>query len=61
MQKIVIGLVLTIVLISGCAGPTKPEQPTPNGVSGTTVYIKGFAFDPGTITVSNGTTITSDK
>ena len=69
MQKIVIGLVLiAIVLISGCAGPqseqvTKQEQPTPGvstptGVSGATVDIKGFAFEPSTITVTNGTTVT---
>lgn len=64
MQKIIIGLVLIIVLISGCAGPkSTPKQSTPNGVtgktvSGTDVDIKGFAFDPGTITVSKGTTVT---
>jgi plastocyanin len=50
------------VLISGCTGQkadTKTTTPTttmtekPN-----TVLIKGFAFDPATITVTKGTTVT---
>lgn len=56
MQKIVIGFVLAvIVLVSGCTGPK--QQSTTNGVSGTTVDIKGFAFEPNTITVKSGTTV----
>ncbi len=64
MKKILIGLGLVfIVLISGCAGPKQEqvptkEQSTQNEVSGTTVDIKGFVFDPSTITVPSGTTVT---
>jgi plastocyanin len=61
MQKIVIGIVFVImVLISGCTGPKQTEIPqsTPNKITNTTVDISGFAFDPSTITVPRGTTIT---
>lgn len=49
-----------MILISGCTGPkqTQIPQSTPNEISNTTVDIKGFAFEPGTITVPIGTTIT---
>ena len=59
MKKILfIGLLLTIVLVSGCTGPTKPEQPTPTGISSSTIDIKGSAFVPTTITVPSETTVT---
>ena len=62
MKKIIIiGMIFVgIVLISGCAGPrqTQVPQSTQNGVPSATVDIKGFAFDPSTITVSRGTTVT---
>jgi plastocyanin len=56
--KLFIVFLILVVLISGCTGQktvTKTDNMTekPN-----TVLIKGFAFDPATITVTKGTTIT---
>ena len=48
-----IGFLATIVLISGCTGPS--EKNTSVGVS--TVDISGYAFIPATIVVPNGTTV----
>jgi plastocyanin len=56
--KLFIVFLILAVLISGCTGQktvTKTDNMTekPN-----TVLIKGFAFDPATITVAKGTTVT---
>jgi len=56
--KLFIVFLILAVLISGCTGQktvTKTDNMTekPN-----TVLIKGFAFDPATISVSKGTTVT---
>lgn len=60
MKKIIIiGMIFVgIILISGCAGPKQTQvSPTSNGPNAT-VDIKVFAFDPSTITVQRGTTVT---
>lgn len=56
--KLFIVFLILAVLISGCTGQktvTKTDNMTekPNSV-----VIKGFAFDPATITVAKGTTVT---
>lgn len=68
MKKIwLIGFLLIIALISGCAGPktetqpaatasqTPPAQPVP--ATAVNIEIKGFAFNPATITIPKGTTV----
>ncbi len=60
MKKIlVVSLLIAMMLLSGCYGPktavpSTATQPT----AANTVEIKGFAFNPATITVSKGTTVT---
>jgi plastocyanin len=56
--KLLIVFLIFAVLLSGCTGQktdTKTDNMTekPN-----TVLIKGFAFDPATLTVTKGTTVT---
>ncbi len=56
MKKMLfLGLLVIIVLISGCYGP-KPEPATPQGQNN--VNIENFAYNPATITVPKGTTVT---
>lgn len=59
-----IGLVIFVVLISGCYGPSanvnttvvqSGETPAPGSAS--SVEITNFAFNPATITVPRGTTV----
>ncbi len=66
MKKILfIGLVAIAVLVSGCYQPspganttaTQPGGATPSA-AGATVDIKNFAFNPVTVTVSTGQTVT---
>lgn len=66
----IIGLLVLVVLISGCTyGPKTTSQPAPaqspaittaTTASGATaaVEIKGFAFNPATLTIQKGTTVT---
>ena len=66
MKKILfIGLVAIVVLVSGCYGPTTSPNATvqPTGwatpsAAGATVQIKNFAFNPVTVTISTGQTVT---
>ncbi len=66
MKKILfIGLVAIAVLVSGCYQPnaninTTVQQggATPAGATGSTVTIQNFAFNPVTITISRGQTVT---
>lgn len=70
----IIGLLVLVVLISGCTyGPKTTSQPAPAQSPATTpaittattapgataaVEIKDFAFNPATITIEKGTTVT---
>ncbi len=61
MRKIwIVGLLMAVVLISGCYGTQKTTTPTaePRAATVNSVEIKGFAFNPATITVAKGTTVT---
>lgn len=50
-----IGFLIAAALISGCTyGPKTETQPAATN----SVEIKGFAFNPDTITISKGTTVT---
>lgn len=53
-SKWLIGFLVIAVLISGCTG-TKPEK---QQAATNAVVIKGFAFNPETITIPKGTTVT---
>jgi len=45
---------MLLIFLSGCT-----QQRTPSGTSGSyTISIQNFAFNPGTLTVPNGTTVT---
>jgi plastocyanin len=79
-KTLIIGLLVMVILISGCtSAPTTPQpkqtqpaptttiQPTETPATTSTaqptsaavaVEIKGFAFNPLTITISKGTTVT---
>lgn len=50
----IIGLLVIAVLISGCTGPKTETQP----IATQTVDIKDFAFNPATITLTKGMTVT---
>lgn len=56
-KALIFGLLALVLLISGCtSAPTTTPQPTvPAGVA---VEIKGFAFNPLTVSISKGTTVT---
>ena len=60
MKKIlVVSLLIIMVLISGCYGPKTAVPPTTTqSTVANSVEIKGFAFNPGAITVAKGTTVT---
>ncbi len=70
MKRIwIIGIVGMLVLISGCAyqqktgtqptpTPVVTETPATTPVSTASVEIKDFAFNPATLTISKGTTVT---
>jgi plastocyanin len=49
-----IAFLILVVLISGCTGQKTETQP----VTTNTVDINGFAFNPDTITITKGTTVT---
>ena len=52
--KLLIVFLVLAVLISGCTGQKTDTTPAaPNSVA-----INGFAFDPATLTVTKGTTVT---
>ncbi len=59
-KTLIIGLLIAVVLISGCYGG--PKAGTPNATSQpgrpNTVEIKDFTFVPETITVPKGTAVT---
>ena len=52
-----LGMVSVFTVGGGAPGATPVASPQ-NAVSGTSVEIKGFAFNPPTITVPAGTTVT---
>jgi len=54
--KLLIVFLISAVLISGCTGQKTNTGTTPAAPN--SVEIKGFAFDPATITVAKGTTVT---
>lgn len=54
-KALFLGLLAMVVLISGCYGP-KSEPAAPPGQN--SVNIENFAFNPATITVQKGTTVT---
>ena len=57
MKKIgLIVFLVLVVLISGCYGTTTQPSTTQPATTNT-VEIKGFAFNPATITVTKGTTV----
>ncbi len=57
IKALVVCSVILAVLLSGCTGQKTETQPvTP--VTTNNVEIKGFAFNPESITVSKGTSIT---
>ncbi len=66
MKKILfIGLVLVAVLTSGCTQPNvninitvQQGGATPTGATANTVTIQNFAFNPVTVTISKGQTVT---
>lgn len=53
-----IGLLVTIVLISGCNSPKTVNEKILTGEDKVSVDIKNFAFDPARITISKGSTVT---
>ena len=53
-----IGFVVIAVVLSGCADQKPDSGSQLTTVNGNHVDIKGFAYDPATITVSKGTTVT---
>ena len=56
--KLLVVFLILAVLLSGCTGQ-KTETKTNNMTEKpNTVLIKGFAFDPATLTVTTGTTVT---
>ena len=66
MKKILfIGLVAIVVLVSGCYQPSSNvtvqqggTTPATGSTTGSTVQIKNFAFNPGTVSISSGQTVT---
>ena len=55
----IIGLLVILAVVSGCYGTNTTTQPTQTQPATTNmVEIKGLAFNPATITVSKGTTVT---
>lgn len=51
-----LAVLVASVLIAGCTQYTSNPTPTPTGTNA--VSIKGFAFNPSSLTVSVGTTVT---
>jgi len=49
---------ISMVLISGCTGQKTVIKTDTTPSAPNSVIIKGFAFDPATITVATGTTVT---
>lgn len=56
--KLFIVFLILAVLISGCTGQKTETKPDTMTEKPNSVLIKGFAFDPATITVVKGTTVT---
>ena len=56
--KLFIVFLILAVLISGCTGQKTETNKTTMIEKPNTVLIKGFAFDPATLTVTKGTTVT---
>jgi len=56
--KLLIVFIISAVLLSGCTGSKIPIQPGTTPAAPNSVVIKGFAFDPASMTVARGTTVT---
>ena len=57
-KTFIMGLLVVLVVVSGCYGTKTATQPSRTQPATTnTVEIKGFAFNPATITVTKGTTV----
>jgi plastocyanin len=56
--KLLIVFLIFAVLISGCTGQKTETKTTNMTEKPNTVLIKGFAFDPATITIAKGITVT---
>ena len=57
-KTFIMGLLVVLVVVSGCYGTKTATQPsTTQPATTNTVEIKGFAFNPATITVTKGTTV----
>ena len=56
--KLLIIFLILAVLISGCTGQKTETKTDTTPATPNTVLIKGFAFDPVTLTVAKGTTVT---
>jgi plastocyanin len=56
--KLFIVFLILAVLISGCTGQKTVTNTTTMIEKPNTVLIKGFAFNPATLTVAKGTTVT---
>lgn len=54
--KLLMVFLISVVLISGCTGQKTNTENTPAAPN--SVAIKGFAFDPATLTVAKGTIVT---
>jgi len=55
--KLFIVFLILAVLISGCTGQKTETKPDTMTEKPNSVLIKGFVFDPATITVAKGTTV----
>ena len=56
-MRILLVLIAGLILFSGCVG-NQPPGDTPASTPTNTINIKDFAFDPPTLTVKSGTTVT---
>ena len=57
-KKLLVVFLILAVLISGCTGQKTETKSNNITEKSNTVLIKGFAFDPATLTVAKGTTVT---
>ena len=58
----IIGLLIIVIVISGCYAQKTPVQPTAAPSTGdleikTDIEISGFAFNPSTLTISKGASV----
>ncbi len=61
-KKLMIGLLIIVIVISGCYAQKTPVPPTAAPSTGdlkikTDIEISGFAFNPSTLTISKGANV----